>query len=361
LKPEVKILAEAQWMIYGANGYTGRLMTEEAVNLGLKPVLAGRSEPSIKDLADKYQLPYRIFSLDNPEIIAGHLEGIKVLLLAAGPFSATSRPAVDACLKTKTHYIDITGEISVFEACAARHREAQEAGIIIMPGAGFDVVPSDCLAASLHLDLPDAESLTLAIDAVNTPSAGTMKTMVEGFSEGGLVRRDGKLTRVPTAWKISKIPFKTGEKWAMTIPWGDVSTAYHSTGIPNIAVYMSAPKGLIRIARLTRLFAGIFAWKLLQDFIKSQIEKRVKGPTEVERKNSRSILWGRVENKQGESREGFMETIEGYWLTAKTGVDIARRLLEENFEPGYYTPSKLLGPDYILKIGGSKLEIRSGN
>jgi short subunit dehydrogenase-like uncharacterized protein len=350
-------MPDSEMMIYGANGYTGRLMIDEAVSIGLKPVLAGRTEASIKSLADKYNLPYRTFSLDDNENLPLYLENIKVLLLAAGPFSATSKPAVDACLKTKTHYIDITGEISVFEACAARDKEAKAAGIVIMPGVGFDVVPSDCLAAALHKALPDANSLTLAIDAIGAPSAGTMKTMVEGIPHGGLIRQDGKLTKVPAAWKFTKIPFKSGEKWAMTIPWGDVSTAYYSTGIPNIAVYMTAPRNLIRLARVTGPFSGIFGWQPLQNFIKAQIARNVPGPTEEERKKSRSVLWGRVENSKSESVEGHLETIEGYNLTAKAGIDIARLLLNEEFAPGYYTPAKLLGAEYILKIPGSKMEI----
>lgn len=347
-----------KWMIYGANGYTGKLLIEEAVKRGEKPVIAGRNEESIRNLAQKYNLPFDIFSLDNPENVSNHLKDINVLLLAAGPFSSTSKIAVDACLKSKTHYLDITGEISVFEECASRNQEAINAGIMILPGVGFDVVPSDCLSASLYQALPDATHLTLAIQAIGEASPGTMKTMLENFPEGGLIRQNGKLTRVPAAWKISEIPFKNKSKLAMTIPWGDVSTAYTSTNIPNIAVYMVLPKNIIRISKLMSPVSKVFGIKLIQDLVKNLIETNVKGPKPEEREKGKSYLWGMVENSQGKKVEGFLETSEGYKLTSKTGVDIALRVMKGDFKTGYQTPSLAYGADYIKDIEGSKLEIQ---
>src|SRR6187402_1304471 len=108
---------------------------------------------------------------------------------------------VDACLAERVPYLDITGEIAVFEAAAARDAEAKAAGVVLLPGAGFDVVPSDCLAAHLKRRLPSATSLALAFQVLGGVSRGTATTAVENLARGGMVRRAGKLVAVPAAYK----------------------------------------------------------------------------------------------------------------------------------------------------------------
>lgn len=348
------------WMLYGANGYTGRLMIDEALRRGMKPILAGRSAANIKPLAERYGLPFRVFSLGTPDMIAAQLKDVGVLLLAAGPFSATSKPALEACLLAGTHYLDITGEVAVFEAAMGRHDDAVRAGIVVMPGVGFDVVPSDCLANALHAALPGGDSLQLAI-SIGAPSSGTMKTMLEGVSEGGAIRKNGELIHVPTAWKSMRVPFKSGPRMAMTIPWGDVSTAYRSTGIPNIEVYMALPGPAIQVARMTRSLAPILSLKPLQNLLKNQIDKRVEGPSESTRKKSRTFLWGNLTHPSGKSVVGHLETPEGYTLTAWTAVDIAARVLAGEVKPGYSTPAMPFGADYIRTVPGAKMEIVAGD
>src|SRR5581483_8285688 len=154
------------------------------------------------------------------------LDGTKLVLHCAGPFSRTSAPMVDACLRRGVHYLDITGEVDVFEACAARSDEARARNVMIMPGVGFDVVPTDCLAAHLKRSLPTATTLTLGFQSLAKLSRGTATTMVEHVADGGLVRKDGVLTNVPAAHKTRTIDFGRGPAKAICIPWGDVSTAW---------------------------------------------------------------------------------------------------------------------------------------
>jgi short subunit dehydrogenase-like uncharacterized protein len=308
-------------------------------------------------LAQHYNLPFRVFALGTPDLTAAQLKDVDVLLLAAGPFSATSGPALEACLRAGTHYLDITGEVSVFEANMLQHEAARKAGIVIMSGVGFDVVPSDCLAGALHKALPDGNVLQLAIAAIGSPSPGTMKTMVEGFPQGGAIRKDGKLTKVPSAWKSMTVPFKRGPRSAMTIPWGDISTAYRSTGIPNIEVYMVFPPAMIQLAKRSGPAARLLGFAPLQKLIKAQIDKRVEGPSAGDRKSGRSLLWGKLTDPAGKSVEGQMETMEGYQLTAWTGIDIAARVLAGEVKPGYSTPAMAFGPDYIRSVPGTSLEI----
>ena len=102
-----------KWMVYGANGYTGRLVAAEAVQRGLKPILAGRNAEEISALGNSLGLETRIFDLEAD--VASQLDDLRLVLHCAGPFSRTSMPMLDACLARGVHYLDITGEIDVFE------------------------------------------------------------------------------------------------------------------------------------------------------------------------------------------------------------------------------------------------------
>ena len=136
----------SQFMIYGANGFTGRLIVQEALERGFKPVIAGRNRKAIKALANETGLEARIFGLNDLSSIAKNIANMDVVLHSAGPFSLTMPNMVKACLQTGTHYCDITGEIDVFEKVYAQHDKAIEKNIALIPGVGFDVVPTDCVA-----------------------------------------------------------------------------------------------------------------------------------------------------------------------------------------------------------------------
>ena len=200
------------WMIYGANGYTGSLIAREAVVRGMRPVLAGRNESEISKLAAELDLEFRVFGLDDASVLKESISGMQVILHCAGPFSVTSEPMITACLQAGAHYLDITGEISVFEQAHRLDEQARRADIVLLPGAGFDVVPSDCLAASLVRQLPAATSLQLAFEAGGGPSPGTAKTSVEGLAGGGCIRRDGKLQKVAL---LDKHPFAENMRFAL--------------------------------------------------------------------------------------------------------------------------------------------------
>lgn len=339
------------WMIYGANGYTGELIAREALARGHKPLVAGRSEPALRRLTGELGLEMRLFGLDEETALDRGLEGVDAVVHAAGPFVHTSRPMVDACLRTGTHYLDITGEIAVFEAVMRRASEAKTSGVALLPGVGFDVVPSDCLAAMLVAKLPGATHLELAFTGKGgTASRGTLKTMIEGIHLGGAIREDGKIRKVPTAWDAKDIPFSCGVRHAMTIPWGDVSTAWHSTGIPNIRVYSGAPRGTVRRMRLARPFFPILGLKPVRRLLQAIAEKK-QGPDEAMRERARMYLWGQVSRAGGEPVTMTMETPEGYALTAMTAVRSVERVLS-GIAPGAWTPSKAFGAEYIREFDG---------
>jgi len=338
-------------LIYGANGYTGELITGCAVERGLKPIIAGRNGHAIRSLAEKYGLEHRIFALSETKKLDTALHEVVMVAHCAGPFSLTSRPVVEACLRKKKHYIDITGEISVFETCAALDAKAKDAGVMIMPGVGFDVVPTDCLAMHLKNRLPSAIHLTLAFYGKGRLSHGTRATMTLNIGRGGAIRRDGKITPVPAAWRTREINFGEGiVKTSVTIPWGDVSTAYYSTGIPNIEVYAVAPPGALKLMKLSRYLGWLLAARPVQEYLQGKIPHG--GPSDEERANGETLIWGEARDSDGNRVESRMRTPDGYTVTALAALNIAEKILSGNFKPGFQTPAKAYGPELVLEIAG---------
>ncbi len=337
------------FLIYGANGYTGELITRFAVERGLRPIVAGRNEAAVKALADAHGLEYRIFALDETDKLDAALDEVAMVLHCAGPFSITSRPMGEACLRTGTHYTDITGEIAVFEACAAADQKARDAGIMIMPGVGFDIVPSDCLAVHLKNMLPSATHLTLAFYGMGRISHGTQATMTMNIGKGGAVRRDGEIMSVPAAWRTREIDFGEGVvKTGVTIPWGDVATAYHSTGIPNIEVYTVAPSSALKLMKLSRYLGPILATGPVQRFLQGRIPPG--GPSDAERGRGKTLLWGEARDDEGHAVEARLRCPEGYTTTALAALNIAEKILAGNFTPGFQTPAKAYGAGLILEL-----------
>lgn len=340
------------FLLYGANGYTGALIARTALSQGLRPLLAGRNGAALAALARALNLEHRVFALDDQKAVDQGLAGVAAVLHCAGPFVHTFQPMVDGCLRNGVHYLDVTGEVAVFEAIAARDGEAKAAGVALLPGAGFDVVPSDCLAAHLHRRLPTATRLALAISSLSRVSRGTATTIVESLGRGGMVRQGGVLTPVPAAWKTRRIDFGAGPVPAMTIPWGDVVTAYHSTGIPNIAVYMAAPRATHLAARASRFLGGLLRSAVMQRFLKRRIQAGPPGPTEDERAQGQSVIWGEVADDAGRHAVARVHGPDGYTLTARAALAILRRVLAGAVPPGFQTPATAFGPDFILELEG---------
>lgn len=341
----------SNFLIYGANGYTGELISRFAVERGLRPIIAGRNAKAVADIAAKYDLEYRVFALEDSAKLDAALNEVAMVIHCAGPFSLTSRAMGEACLRTGRHYTDITGEIAVFEACAAADQKAKDAGIMVMPGVGFDVVPTDCLAMHLKNRLPSATNLTLAWYAVGgRMSHGTQATMTMNVGRGGAVRRDGKIMPVPTAWRTREIDFGSAKKTGVTIPWGDVSTAYHSTGIPNIEVYTVVPKPALKSMKLARYFGWLFATGPFQRYLHDRIPKG--GPTDEQRANGKTFLFGEASDEAGNRVTARMQTPEGYTVTAITALNIAQKILAGDVKTGFQTPAKAFGADLILELDG---------
>jgi short subunit dehydrogenase-like uncharacterized protein len=347
----------SKFMIYGANGYTGRLIAREAAKRGMQPMLAGRNRDQIAALANELKLPFRIFDLTNAVDTAQHLNDMSIVLHCAGPFSRTSAPMLAACLNINAHYLDITGEVDVFEACHGAHTRAKHQGIVVLPGSGFDVVPTDCVAAMLKQKLPDATSLVLAFEAGGGPSPGTAKTSVEGLGSGGRARIGGQLRRVPLGWKHREFERDGKRRSAMTIPWGDLYTAYVSTGIPNIETYMVVSPKTIKNVQRMRFLQPLLKLRSVQNYMKRKIERTNRGPSEERRRDNGCHVWGEVRNASGGEARLSIAGPNGYDLTVTASLGIVEHLLNApgKIAGGYYTPSQLMGADYVLKLPDVRL------
>ncbi len=344
------------FLLYGSYGYTGNLILELALSQRIRPVLGGRNAVALAEQARAHQLEYRAFDLNDRAAAIKQLRGVGAVLNCAGPFHRTALPMVQACLQTGAHYLDITGEIQVFETLARQDRAARQANIVLLPGSGFDIVPTDCLAAHLKSRLPDATELVLAFQGLGRLSRGTATTMTENVGRGGAVRRNGVITRMPAAWKTRQIDFGNGPVTVTTIPWGDVATAYYSTGIGNIEVYTAVPPAMIRQMRLTRYFGWLLALPPVQAHLKGKINAGPPGPSAESRKQTYSLVWGQATNGAGHRVSARLRTPNGYTLTALTALRATQKVLAGEAKPGFQTPSLAFGKDFVLQFEGVKRE-----
>ena len=342
------------FLIYGSYGYTGKLIVKLAMKKGLHPILAGRDEKKLRAQARKHNLEYRVFSLDETSKLDSALNEVDAVLHCAGPFVHTFRQMVEACLRTKKHYVDISGEILGFEALAGLDAHAKDAGIMLLPGGGFDVVPSDCLAAHVKQRLPSATRFRLFIRGVGAGvSRGTAKSAIENMHRQGMIRRDGKLVQVPPAWQILEQDFGNGPEKVVSVGWGDVSTAYHSTGIPNIETYFALSKIAIISMKFMRVIGPLMYNRLAKNILKTIINIFLApGPNGEKRKTGLTTMIGEVTDDQGNISISKLQTPEAYNCTALTTVEIMKRILNNDLKPGFQTASLAYGADFILQFNG---------
>lgn len=340
------------YLIYGAYGYTGRLIVEHAVARGHEPFLAGRNEQKVERLAAEFGLSGHGIALTEGFRLRSILEEVEAVVHCAGPFVHTAYPMVEACLDAGTHYLDITGEIEVFEELMARTADAEAADIMLLPGIGFDVVPTDCLAKSLAETVPSATDLEIAFMGKGGVSKGTLKTAVEQMGMGGLVRREGEIVTVPPGWSTRSVDFGDHPRTVISVPWGDVATAGHSTGIPNVTVYTYLPKIGRRALRLSRYVQGLLGWRPLQMLLQRLVEEWVPNPSPEVRRSGSTAVWASVRDEDGQTTTARLRGPEAYTFTARAAVQAAARVMDGTAPPGYQTPSTAFGSDFAFDLEG---------
>jgi short subunit dehydrogenase-like uncharacterized protein len=352
-------------MIYGANGYTGELIAREAVERGMRPILAGRSKEKIEPLAKELGLEFRAFSIESldqdskkrspsPSLgyKGGGLDGVSLVLHCAGPFSKTSAPMIKACLAADCHYLDITGEIAVLEHTLERTQadQARAMGVVLCSGVGFDVVPTDCVALKLKELLPDATHLSLGFETDSAASPGTLKTAIESLKNGILCTRDCSIVKMPASETQREIDFGRGAVPAMAISWGDVASAFHTTRIPNIDTWIPVPGGRKSLVTAFNILRPVLATGLVQGILNKLVNKYVKGATAAERAKSRTWVWGEATNVKGEKKTVRIEIPNVYDVTVDAALKVVTHVLEINYDGGSYTPAMLLGSGAVEEL-----------
>lgn len=346
------------FLLYGANGFTGELIARFAAGRGLRPILAGRDGEAVSRLAARFGFGHRTFSLDDTASLEAALNEVDVVLHCAGPFKHTYRRMAAACLRTGTHYLDITGELGVFQGLLALDSSAKEAGVMLLPGIGFDVVPTDCLAVYLKGRLTTATSLKLAyqLRGPARSSRGTARSFVEGLPFPGHERRNGELHPIDWGTKTHAVDFGAGPVETAQVTLGDVVTAYHSTGIPNIETYVAIPAEARHLLLAARFVRPLTAARPVQVFMKGVVRAMPPGPTDEQRAASRTAFWGEARDEAGNVATARLYGPEAYTFTALTALAAVERVLAGEAPPGFQTPGSAFGADFVLGMEGVRRE-----
>ena len=335
-------------LVYGAAGYTGRLVLERALARGLRPILAGRTASTLEALSAEHDCEYAVVALTDTAALDRLLRRVRVAVLAAGPFSDTAVPMVEACLRAGVHYLDLTGECAVIEALFTRSERARRAECMVMPGCGFDVVASDCLAAHVARRLPGASSLAIGLSGLVTPTRGSLRTIAEHAGQGVRVRRDGAFASVPPGTLRRRFDYGRGTGWSSAVTWGDVATAFHTTGIPNVDVYFEETPTFRAMLLAGRTFGQTLQTPLAQSWLKAHAQFFPEGPTATERAVHRCVVVAEAHDGDGRTAVSRLGTPEAYTFSSETAVAIAERVLRGDLEFGCQTPGRVYGPDFVL-------------
>jgi short subunit dehydrogenase-like uncharacterized protein len=326
-------------LVYGAYGYTGELVARRAVERGLAPVLAGRDSERVVRVARALGCDWRAFPLTDAGAVRRGIRGAGAVVHCAGPFVHTAVPMARACLDGRVHYLDVTGEIPVFQALLALGPAARDAGVMLLPGAGFDVVPSDCLAAHLVRRLPGATSLVLAFAGMDRVSRGTARTMLE---HAGSARGGPPETRT--------FDLGLGPVAAVRVPWADVFTAPRSTGVADVRTFLVAGAPFRALLRLAPVLAPVLASARVREVLSALMARGEAGPSDAQRASGRSVIYGEAVDAAGRRAAALQRHPEPYGLTALAAVEIAARALRGEAPPGWQTPATAYGPDLVLSL-----------
>lgn len=342
----------ARILLYGATGYTGQLIARRAKTTGFPLILAGRNENKLQAVAASLGFAYRVASLEQTFQLHRILQGVDVVLNVAGPFVTTAQPMIEACLHRGIHYLDVSGELSVFAAASRRDAEAKSRNSMLMPGVGHVIVPSDCLAAHVARRLPGACQMHLAVSRPDFISRGSLHTMLSLINEHISIRRQGRMTTAPVGELCRNFDFGKGSSTCAAVSWPDVFTAFYTTGIPDITVYSEANA----IEQVGYALGGRLA-PLVRNYLSQTLEQAPwsvfpEGPSAEARRGRVRTIVAEAIDRQGRRASSRLRTSDGYTLTGVTALAIAARVLAGEVESGFHTPGQLYGADFILPLDG---------
>ena len=235
---------------------------------------------------------------------------------------------------------------------AVLHAAGPFSGVMLLPGAGFDVVPSDCLAAHVAARLPGAVRLRLSIGGLSKASRGTLKTMLEGVGTGTRLRRDGLIVRGDTRAR-QHADLGAGMRPTLGVPWGDVSTVWRSTGIPNVEVFFEATRQMEAMTALPAPVRTLVSLGPVARFLQGRVDRHLpRGPSAQDRASGRAAVLAEAWDASGQRAAALLTTPDPYHLTAQTAVELARLAATGSAVAGYHTPSTAYGADFVLRFEG---------
>ena len=314
------------WMLYGAAGYTGTLIAEHACQRGHQPLLAGRSGPAVSALAERLGLPYRELSLGDTGALSAALAGVDLVLNTAGPFLHTAAPLAEACLRAGVHYLDIGNELQAFRTLYDLDQRAQQAGVTIMPGVGFGVVATNCLARHVSEALGGADHLEVASRAaVARAGPGVAASRSENLPFGGWIRRAGRLEASPLGSGVITITFPDGPCSIMPLPTGDLEAAFQATGAQEVTAYAAVPGAPSPLTS----------------------ETKATGPPAF-----RSFGWARATGRDGATAEAWLQTGESYAFTAAAAIRAVEETLTRS-PRGALSPAAAFGGGFAFTVSGT--------
>jgi short subunit dehydrogenase-like uncharacterized protein len=313
------------WMLYGAAGHTGALIAQHAHERGHRPRLAGRSAPAITALAERLDLPHRVLALDDPATLSAALAGVDLVLNAAGPFLHTATPLAEACLSAGVHYLDIGNELQVFRALYGLHQRAQRAGVAIIPGSGFGVVATNCLARYVSDKVGGAQHLEVATRAATAqPGPGGAASMRENLPYGGWIRQAGHLQPHTLGSGATTITFPDGPCRIRPVPTGDLEAAFQATGAADIIAYSA-------------------------ELDPASAKPRTSDPQAARPQAYRSFGWARATGPGGATTQAWLQTGEAYAFTAAASIRAVEETLTRSLR-GALSPAAAFGADFALTI-----------
>lgn len=321
--------APSALLIYGATGFTGQLVAEEARRLKLDFGVAGRDRAKVDALAQQLGVPGRTFALHDPITVLDNIDGARVVLNVAGPFGRTAEPLIDAAIARGIHYLDTSAEFATYAQAEERSAAAAAAGAMLVPGVGWDVVPSDAVAVHAAARTPRPVGLRIALEITGGFSRGSVSSAAGIADLAGVVRTAGHLIRGPGD-ATAVFDFGSGPNDFASVPMGDLITGRRSLGLDNIAVFMRST-GAIPVPG---------------DDIPD-------GPTAADRLEGRYRALAEITDEDGTVVRSVIDTPNGYNYTQLAAARAAGHVLDGRHPAGFQTPSTAFGPGFATSISDS--------
>ncbi|SHM45931.1 Uncharacterized conserved protein [Sphingobium sp. YR657] len=322
-------------MIYGAAGYTGRMVSTNAKAHELDFVIAGRpqDEDRLAALAADLGVDFRLFAVDDQGGAGTALEDIGVLLNCAGPFMRTAEPLMRACIANGVHYLDIAAELDSYRLAEALDAEAVAAGVMLLPGSGGSVAMLGSLASHAAKRVAAPRKLSIALHVAGGFSRGSAVSASENLTTETLHRVAGTLVaRSPE--EVRAFDFGNGPATSFPVTLPDLITIWRATGIPDIETFVHVTEGA---------------------FPEGDLAAMPDGPTLEQREAHRYHAAVEVVGEDGTVVRSVLDTVNGYTFTTIAAAEAARRVLGGEVRAGFQTPAGLFGDGFAETIADTSI------